>query len=89
MTLGMFSATGKSLMSLLVHGLVSLVILVNKEFALCMQTSHALHFITFLRLSQLSLTLAFVLLFLRNLPYMQLGGIISPSIGKLSRLQRL
>ncbi|KAL5183359.1 LRR receptor-like serine/threonine-protein kinase FEI 1 [Glycine soja] len=24
-----------------------------------------------------------------NLPYMQLGGIISPSIGKLSRLQRL
>ncbi|KAJ1438972.1 Protein kinase domain [Sesbania bispinosa] len=25
----------------------------------------------------------------KNLPYMQLGGIISPSIGKLSRLQRL
>lgn len=27
--------------------------------------------------------------FCRNLPYMQLGGIISPSIGRLSRLQRL
>lgn len=25
----------------------------------------------------------------RNLPYKQLGGIISPSIGKLTRLQRL
>lgn len=27
--------------------------------------------------------------FCSNLPYMQLGGTISPSIGKLSRLQRL
>ena len=25
----------------------------------------------------------------RNLPYMQLGGIISPSIGRLDKLQRL
>ncbi|XP_027902034.1 LRR receptor-like serine/threonine-protein kinase FEI 1 isoform X3 [Vigna unguiculata] len=47
-------------MSLIVHGLVSLVILGNNEFAQCI-----------------------------NLPYMQLGGIISPSIGKLSRLHRL
>ncbi|ESW10209.1 hypothetical protein PHAVU_009G190400 [Phaseolus vulgaris] len=47
-------------MSLTVHGLVSLVIPGNNEFAQCI-----------------------------NLPYMQLGGIISPSIGKLSRLHRL
>ncbi|KAL3025048.1 hypothetical protein AAZX31_04G159000 [Glycine max] len=60
MTQGIFSATGESLMSLTVHGLVSLVILGNNEFDQCI-----------------------------NLPYMQLGGIISPSIGKLSRLHRL
>lgn len=39
------------------------------------------------------LVLNFVLVlsfgFFRNLPYMQLGGIISPSIGKLNKLQRL
>ncbi|XP_006581954.1 LRR receptor-like serine/threonine-protein kinase FEI 1 isoform X3 [Glycine soja] len=60
MTQGIFSATGESLVKLTVHGLVSLVILGNNEFAQCI-----------------------------NLPYMQLGGIISPSIGKLSRLHRL
>lgn len=41
----------------------------------------------FLPLSQLSITLCD--LFFRNLPYMQLEGILSPSIGKLSGLQRL
>jgi len=43
--------------------------------------------LVFSPLSQLSMTLC--VLFFRNLPYLQLGGILSPSIGKLSGLQRL
>lgn len=48
-----------------------------------------LHLLSIDFFSELNMILCVCLVLFRNLPYMQLGGIISPSIGKLSRLQRL
>lgn len=48
MILRIFWATGKNLTSLTVHGLVSLVILVNNGFSQCMKAPHSLTFLIFL-----------------------------------------
>lgn len=79
---------GKLLMSLPANGLVFLVIPMTKGSAQCM-SHYPASYIQFYIFKLLIFIVSLLLVCFRNLPYMELGGIISPSIGKLSRLQRL
>lgn len=89
-----FLVTGMMVMKLHANGLVFLAMQMTKQLAQCMYLNKE-SFIKFLGFflvmwnDVVNLNLECSLGLCRNLPYMQLGGFISPIIGKLRRLERL